>query len=334
MADPETEDIERLLRDSYGIEEPPREIARRGGTSGASFRIALSGKALFLKCRSPEHAGAEQVRFEHDLLALLHRAGFPVAAPLADRGGNTSVPLCGKVCELAPWIDGVEFTPGNGEQVREAGAALARFHRITADLDRRKGSQDREDDPERLLRELDVHLRDVDTAAAEPLLVGVRDALRMLCRLLPLRVYGRLPQAVIHGDFHPGNAKFAPEAPRLVGLFDFDWANRQERIRDVSDGLLLFCAHGPNNGPADIFALTATAGLDPGLCRVFLDAYEATRPLTAEEQGALPLVMEARWLQMRIRGMRKVPREERLRFLDRGNLFPEIRRIRSFRACL
>jgi homoserine kinase type II len=332
MPGPSARDVERLLRDAYGISEPPREVVSHGGTSAASFRIGMSGRAFFLKCRSPEHAGAEQVRFEHGLLALLQRGGFPVAAPLPDRDGRTAVAFRDRICELSPWIDGVGFSPGNEGQVREAGAMLARFHRISAGIERRKGGQEREDDPDRLLRELEIHLRGVDAAPAAALLAALREALRRLSVLLPQKVYGRLPEAVIHGDFHPGNVKFARETGRLAGLFDFDWANRQERIRDVSDGLLFFCAREAGGGPADIFSLTAEAGLVPGLCRVFLSAYGEEWPLSAEERQALPPVMEARWLQVRIRGMRKVPPDTRLRFLDRGNLLSDLRRIRDFPA--
>lgn len=329
MSGPSPQEVGRLLRDSYGIGEAPLGIVPHGGTSASSFRIALPGRDLFLKRRSPEHSGAEQVRFEHELLAVLQRHGLPVAAPLPDLHGRTAVDFLGGIGELSPWMEGSDFEPGNADQVREAAAALALLHRITADMEGRKAGQDREDDPDRLLRELDVHLGGADLRGAGELLSGVRDALRRLCGLLPAKVYGRLPQAVIHGDFHPGNVKFMRDSSRLAGLFDFDWTNRQERIRDVADGLLFFCRRS-HFDPSDIVSLTAAVGLDPALCRVFLSAYEVARPLTGEERGALPLVMEARWLQVRIRGMRKVPSHGRLRFLDRGNLFSEILRIRDF----
>ncbi len=53
----------------------------------------------------------------------------------------------------------------------------------------------------------------------------------------------------------------------------------------------------------------------------FLGAYESVSVLTDAERTALPRFMAARWLQMRIRGMRKIPLEKRLEFLDRGDIF-------------
>jgi len=324
------EEVRAILRDGYGLTEIPRRVVPQDGTSSASFLVELRDRRLFLKCRAAEHAGREQVRFEQDLLSVLSREGFPVASPLAGAEGRTMVPFRDRVCELSPWIEGIRFRPGEEAMIRGTGTMLARFHRITAGIERRKDCQEREDDPDRLLRELDLHLRGVDTAGAEGLLGFLREALRGLAARLPATVYFRLPQAVIHGDFHPGNVKFDGITSKPAGLFDFDWANRQERIRDVADALLFFCTADSPEGPSDIYGLTRAVGLEPGPCRLLLASYEAEWPLRAEEREALSPVMEARWLQVRIRGMRKVPVGQRLRFLDRGNLLSDVRRIREF----
>jgi homoserine kinase type II len=147
---------------------------------------------------------------------------------------------------------------------------------------------------------------------------------------LAREVYGRLPEAVIHGDLHPGNVLFRGGA--VAGIFDFDWANRWERVRDVGDGLLFFAARrGQPMHPGDIWSLTEAVDIDVSSAGAFLGAYESVTPLSAAEREGLPVVMSARWMQIRIRGMRKVRIEERFRFLHRGDLLETYDRLRGLR---
>ena len=48
-----------------------------------------------------------------------------------------------------------------------------------------------------------------------------------------------------------------------------------------------------------------------------------------QEREMLNDFLAARWLQERIRGMRKVPIERRLEFLDRGDLFEVLERVKA-----
>lgn len=50
----------------------------------------------------------------------------------------------------------------------------------------------------------------------------------------------RMPQMVIHCDFHPGNLMF--EGERVSGLFDFNWSKMDWRALDVALALWYFCA--------------------------------------------------------------------------------------------
>ena len=53
--------------------------------------------------------------------------------------------------------------------------------------------------------------------------------------------------------------------------------------------------------------------------------------LSPEEHQALPWIMAARFAQVRIRGMRKVPPEDRLVFLHRGDLMESLVKLTAFR---
>jgi Ser/Thr protein kinase RdoA (MazF antagonist) len=46
-----------------------------------------------------------------------------------------------------------------------------------------------------------------------------------------------------------------------------------------------------------------------------LTGYQSITPLTDSEWQALPLILRSRWIQMRLRGSRKVPESEQLDFV-------------------
>jgi len=321
------EAIQSVLR-RYGLADP-HVVRRAGGTAGSSVVVDAGGKRYSLRARSEEHADPDTIAFEHDLVRTLDDAGFPVAAPLAACDGKTWVEACSRIIEVTPWIEGDAFEPGNAEQLRELGRQVAVFHGITSRVQVRKEKR-REDDPRRLIEDLAAFLADVDASGHEDLLSEVRALLWQLDEKLHGTIYGQLPEAIIHGDLHPGNVKF--KGNRLAGFFDFDWANRQERVRDVGDALLFFAGR---RGPADaddIWSLTQAVVVDERLAATVLASYEDVSALTPNEKRALPDVMAARWMQVRIRGMRKVPPERRIRFLDRDDLLAVADHIGRFRA--
>jgi hypothetical protein len=109
----------------------------------------------------------------------------------------------------------------------------------------------------------------------------------------------------------------------VAGLFDWDWANEQAKIRDVSDGLLFFAFTRPvPMDPDNIYSLTQAWTADGRRSRIFLDAYREHEEITDTEWDALPWLMRSRWIQIRVRGMRKVPEEERPSFLTRDVMAP------------
>jgi len=311
---------------AFGLSGHARILEGVGGTAGASAVIVDGDRRYVLRCRSLEHASKDSIAFEHALLHHLAERGLPVGAPVRTLGGASYAESGGRVFELFPFIAGEPFDPTRPAQLREVAATAARLHRATAGFRRAKPSQGREDEPAGLLRELPQLLPADLAGGAVELLREVRACLAELDGVLGNRVYGRLPEVVVHGDLHPGNVRFRGD--RVAGLFDFDWANRRERIRDVGDCILFFAGRRDNGlEPGDIWSLTQGIRLDADRVAQVLAGY-GPGELAAEELQYLPAVMAARWLQVRIRGMRKVPQRRRYRFLDRGDLLTTLRRIR------
>jgi len=99
-------------------------------------------------------------------------------------------------------------------------------------------------------------------------------------------------------------------------LFDFDWACRQARVKDVADGILFFACPRERPPAGDLVSLTQAPRYDAERIRLFLEIYQARLPLSEEEIACLPDLLRERWLYVRLDAMhRKVTREEKLKFL-------------------
>jgi homoserine kinase type II len=96
-----------------------------------------------------------------------------------------------------------------------------------------------------------------------------------LLRSIPRESFNALPRLAIHGDYHPGNLKFLKG--RVVGVFDFNWANMDARCLDVALALCYFCSiwEGLNRGQLSLDKMM-----------LFLDAYQESYA-NAAESGSL-----------------------------------------------
>jgi homoserine kinase type II len=98
----------------------------------------------------------------------------------------------------------------------------------------------------------------------------------------------RMPELPIHGDYHQGNLTY--EGSRVAGVFDFDWTKVDLRLFDVAQALLYFCAcwGGDEAGRLDLEKYERFLGAYNGGCK----GADFPGPLTAEEQGSMPLMLE------------------------------------------
>ena len=315
------QDLLCRLLGAYGLEAPD-QAEPAGGTASPKWAVTTGGRRLLVRLRPPEFSGRESIRFDHASLGRLKEAGLPVPVPLAKADGATWLCLDGHVYEILRWVDGEPFDESNLEAAGAVGAVLARFHHaLPGDACTGKRGKLREDHPD-LLEPYVAPLRKLATAAEQRRrLDGVFRQLDYVRRRLDAGLYASLPHCVIHGDFHPGNVRF--RGSEVAAIYDFDYLNVQARARDVCDGLMFFAATRETRlAPDDIRSLTQPFLLDSHRCRLLLRGYQDTGRLTGPEWRALPLLIRSRWIQMRLRGSRKVPEAEKATFvLDR---FPEV----------
>jgi Ser/Thr protein kinase RdoA (MazF antagonist) len=315
------------------------EVRPLGGTATRKWNVLTERGRFVIRRRPDEFADAGSVGFDHAVLRRLDAAGFPVPCPVVAPDGSTMLVRDDGTYEVLRWIEGESFPDGDPEAIAEAGTFLARFHQTLAgDFPAGKEGQLREEHPDRLTPYLAALNSLPCDAGQRQQLSAIGAQLDMVRGELDQRLYPTLPHAIIHGDFHPGNVRF--RAGRVAALYDFDYLGVQARVRDVSDGLMFFASRRRQAlNPDDIRSLTQPFVPDAERCLRLLMAYQTVSRLTEAEWNALPWLIRSRWLQMRLRGSRKVLPAEKVSFvldgffevinwLDNqgGNFFQSLRR--------
>ena len=302
-------------------------LREAAGTASPAVIVVTHRGQYFLKQRSPRYSDTQRLTYDHALTRHLARVGLPVTPALKTPAGSRWMRVEGLVYEIYPWVEGEPFDPSSREQLQATGDLLARLHQA-ADTFRPRSRKElpRLFDPQERLPEIaearglleeGVSLGERSAEEAARGLDRLEAEARGLLERLPDARYWALPQAVVHGDYHPGNVKF--QGDKIVGLFDWDWACRQARLKDVAEGVIFFACPREQPLTGELRSLTQPPRYDAERIRLFLEAYEALLPLTEEERAVLPDLLRERWLYVRLDAMhRKVAREEKLAFLLEG----------------
>lgn len=301
-----------------------------GGTANASLIVVGSRGQFFLRRRNPRYADPEQLTYDHSVLHGLAKAGLPVPKIVRTPQGSRWVEHDGRIYELFEVIEGFEADPESLEEVTEAGHMLARFHLATERLEPSgKKAWPRYFDPKVQLKGLKEakkllksgmagDLGEVPPQEVAETVDFLIDQAKFAEEKLPDKLYWSMPQTIIHGDWHPANMKFRDH--KVVGIFDYDWVNKQPRVVDVTDGLLFFGSRREKAiDGGDIWSLTQPFEPVWERMQVFMSAYRERINLTREELVALPDFMICRCLYNRVDAMvRKIEPKDQLRFLVTG----------------
>ena len=295
------------------------------GTASPAIIVVTEQGKFFLKQRNPRYCDPGQLAYDHSVIKHLADEGLPVIPPVLTSEGGRWVSQGERIYELYQYGAGEQFTPGSVAQLTAAGELLGRLHHVTADFapDGYKPWPRFFNPADRLpeiaeARELLAEggsTGEILPEEAKGLLDYLEEQARGVRQRVPDERYWSLPQVIVHGDYHPGNFKFAGD--RVAGIFDFDWVARQPRLVDVVDGLIFFCSRRPQPlDPNDIWRLTQAFDPDWEWMRTFVRPYLETNEFTDEEQQCLPSLMRARWLYSRLDAMhRKIRRDDTLLYL-------------------
>jgi Ser/Thr protein kinase RdoA (MazF antagonist) len=308
--------VDKALQ-SYEISGVER-VARAGGTASPKYVVEAGGSRYMLRLRPEQFADQRLIAFDHRALQQLKAAKLPVPIPVSTSSGQTWTRVGSAVYELLTWVDGASFVWEDTRSLVHLGNSLARFHQaLQGKVPPGKEGWRREDHPGEMRQLCASIARLARTKSEREALAGVAEQIDLVDRELDSRLYTSLPQRVIHGDLHPGNVGF--DRSRVSAIYDFDYLSVQSRMRDVADAIMFFAAsrEDPLNHD-DVYSLTQPFQPDWARTKLMLQSYHSFEPLTSAEWDAASLLMRSRWIQIRLRGSRKVPVHEKVDFvLDR-----------------
>jgi homoserine kinase type II len=220
---------------------------------------------------------AEQLPFYLRLMKHLAHHGVPVPDPTANRDGDVVHTLNGKPAAVVNRLRGKSELNPTAEHCAMVGGMLARMHLAGRDFAMRQPN----------LRALSwwndtvpVVLPFVPQDQADLL----KSELAYQNHVATLCAYGALPRGPIHADLFRDNVMFesdAQGAPALTGFFDFYFAGVDTWLFDVAVCLNDWCIDLP------------TGATDSARTLAFMQAYEAVRPLQAQERTLLSAMARA-----------------------------------------
>jgi homoserine kinase type II len=219
-----------------------------------------------------ERLSFEQLPFYLHLMRHLAAHGIPVPDPAGDTKGNILHELKGKPASVVSKLRGHSELAPTAVHCTGVGEALARMHLAGLDYPRRQPN----------LRGLEWWNETVPvvlphlTPEQSSLILGElayqnHVAASSACR--------SLPQGVVHADLFRDNVMF--EDGKLTGFFDFYFAGCDTFLFDIAVCLNDWCID------------LATGAKDDERSAAFLAAYQAVRPLTAQERQLLPAMQRA-----------------------------------------
>ena len=223
------------------------------------------------------HPSDDPAVVDLQLAALAHAgsrdAGLPLQRVVRAVDGASSVSVGGRVARVYDWMPGTlakGLVPTH-RQLRAMGTMLGRLNLALRGFEHGASGRQLAWDLQQLpaLREL---------AVDKPAVLTIVDQFET--EVLP--VLERMPQQVVHNDFHPGNLLVDASTDSYVtGILDFGDVVHTARVADLGVAL----AYLPMGSSPSENALP------------FLDGFESVVPLLPEERAVLPHLVAGRLVQ-------------------------------------
>jgi homoserine kinase type II len=201
------------------------------------------------------------------LMAHLAERGVSCPQPAKNRSGAVYSTLAGRPAAIINFLEGMWPRRPNAAHCAGVGEALARMHLAGRDFPLFRAN------PLSVSGWRPLFERSADRA--DSVQAGLSDFIARELDHLEGFWPNDLPVGVIHGDLFPDNVFFLGD--KLSGLIDFPFSCNDILAYDVAICLNAWCFESDNS-----FNVTKA--------RALLNAYGRTRPLSAAEQNALPLL--------------------------------------------
>jgi homoserine kinase type II len=243
------------------------------GVENSNFLLHTM-RGYFILTLYEKRVAIDDLPFFLGLMTHLAGHGLRCMQPVINRNGDALGRLADRPAAIIDFVEGVWPRRPSVSHCAAVGTALAKMHLAGRDFNMTR------------VNALSVSgwrpLFTAMEARADELQAGSRDLLAAELDYLEKAWPRTLPHGVIHADLFPDNVLFLGD--RLSGLIDFYFACNDILAYDIAICLNAWCFE-PDH------AFNATKA------RAFLNAYCRERPLSIEEQEALPLL--ARGASMR-----------------------------------
>jgi len=219
-----------------------------------------------------ERLSFEQLPFYLNLMRHLAEKGIPVPAPQADAQGVILHRLKDKPAAVVTRLKGRNQLAPQANHCSQVGAMLARMHLAGQDYPAQQPN----------LRGLDWWNETIPVVL--PYLSSeqrtlIEQELAEQNALSTTAAYQHLPKGPIHADLFRDNVMF--DGPQLAGFFDFYFAGCDTFLFDIAVCLNDWCID------------LASGELDEERASAFVAAYDAVRPLTADELALMPAILRS-----------------------------------------
>ncbi len=244
--------------------------ACEGGIENTNYFADTEGGCYVLTLF--ERLTSEQLPFYLHLMKHLAGCGIPVPDPALDASGAILHRLKGKPAAVVNRLRGSSQLKPAPAHCAKVGSMLARMHLASQSFELQQPN----------LRALPWWN---DTLSAVLPHVTAEQRSLLLSELAyqnhvqASSAFKALPVGVIHADLFRDNVMF--EGDELTGFFDFYFAGCDTFLFDISVCLNDWCID------------LATGQHDAARATAFLSAYQAVRPLTAQERKLLPAMARA-----------------------------------------
>jgi len=263
--DVSTEDLSTFLA-GYDLGELLSYKGIAEGVENSNF-LVHTGSGYYILPLYEKRVAADDVPFFIALMEHLASRGITCPQPVKSRKGDALGTLCGRPAAIVTFLEGTWMRRPDPQNCTAVGEALARMHLAGADFPGKR--------PNALAVAGWRALFEQAAERADSVQHGMREAISEELAHLEKTWPRHLPQGVIHADLFPDNVFFL--GGKLSGLIDFYFACTDTLAYDAAICLNAWCFE-PD------YSYNVTKG------RNLLTSYIKTRPLSAAELDALPLL--------------------------------------------
>jgi homoserine kinase type II len=237
------------------------------GVSNSNFLLETE-RGRFILTVYEARTKVDELPFFLNLLRWLAEHGYPCAPPMPAKDGSLYKSVRGKPAAIVPFLSGRATRKPQAATCREAGRGLAWLHKAADGF-----PQSRVND---LGQPAWAGMFAGHEAAAEGLRRGLSKQIAADLKTFEKHWPRSLPSGVVHADFFPDNVFFQEQ--RFAAAIDFYFACTDALAYDLAICLNAWCTE-------------ADGSLNVTLASAFVAGYEAERPLSKDERGALPILV-------------------------------------------